>query len=119
MWVAREHRDELAKCIVERAKAVTENENAPCVARKEIPMDIKDARALLEKCNVAKVTVMQYGQKAAFDNKVVKWALKNVRYVDLCLCVCVCVCVCVWYIHVLTITNGHIASLFRLSQEQS
>ena len=85
MWVAREHRLELAKCMVQRARAVTENSNAPCIVRKEVPISIKDACKLLKKCGIAIFTVMQYGQKADFGNKVVKWALNNVRVI-----VCVC-----------------------------
>jgi hypothetical protein len=42
---------------------------------------------LLSICGIVKFTVMQYGQKANFDNKVVQWALKNVRR-SVCVCVC-------------------------------
>ena len=78
MWVAGEHRLMLAKCMVQRAKAVTENSNAPCIVRKD---------TLLEMCEIERVTVMQYGQKADFGNKVVQWALKNVQCFDLFVCV--------------------------------
>lgn len=84
MWVAKEHRPKLAKCMVQRARAVTENSDAPCIVRKEVPISIKDVRKLLKKCGIAIFTVMQYGQKADFGNKVVKWTLNNVRD-----CVCV------------------------------
>jgi len=84
MWVAKEHRPKLAKCMVQRARAVTENNDAPCIVRKEVPISIKDVRKLLKKCGIAIFTVMQYGQKADFGNKVVKWTLNNVRD-----CVCV------------------------------
>jgi hypothetical protein len=43
---------------------------------------------------------MQYGQKANFDNKVVQWALKNVRR-----SVFVCLFVCLFAMWVLR-TNG-------------
>ena len=79
IWVAREHRTKLAKCMVQRARAVTENSAAPCVVRKEAPISIKDAHKLLEICEIASIMVMQYGQKADFGNKVVQWALKKVR----------------------------------------
>ena len=79
MWVANKHRLKLAKCMVQKARAVTENSDAPCVVRKEVPMNIEDAHKLLEVCGIARVMVMQYGQKADFGNKVVQWALKNVR----------------------------------------
>ena len=88
MWVAGEHRYKLAKSIVEKARAVTENANAPCIVRKEVPITIKDAYALLEKCEIAKLMVMQYGQKADFGNKVVEWTLKNVRE-GVCVCLIV------------------------------
>jgi hypothetical protein len=102
MWVAGEHRTKLLTFMVQRAKAVTENNNAPCVARKEAPISIDDAHALLSICGIVRFTVMQYGQKADFNNKVVQWALKNVRK---SVCVCVCVCVCVFVKWVPT-TNG-------------
>jgi len=79
MWVAGEHRLKLAKHMVQKARAVTENSAAPCVVRKEAPMNIKDAHGLLASCGIGQFTVMQYGQKADLDNKVVQWALKNVR----------------------------------------
>ena len=79
MWVAGEHRVKLAKQMVQKGRAVTENGAAPCVVRKEAPMNIKDAHRLLEACGIGRFTVMQYGQKADLDNKVVEWALKNVR----------------------------------------
>jgi len=85
MWVAKEHRPKLAKCMVQRARVVTENSNAPCIVRKEVPISVEDAHKLLEICEIAQVMVMQYGQKADFGNKVVKWALNNVRVI-----VCVC-----------------------------
>jgi hypothetical protein len=89
MWVAGEHRTKLLTFMVQRAKAVTENNNAPCIARKEAPISIDDAHALLSICGIVRFTVMQYGQKADFNNKVVQWALKNVRK-SVCVCVCVC-----------------------------
>ena len=69
--------------MVQMGRAVTENRAAPCVARKGVPMNIMDAHRLLEACGIGQFMVMQYGQKADFDNKVVQWALKNVR-----MCVC-------------------------------
>src|SRR5437868_4572360 len=87
MWVAEEHHLMLAKCMVQRAKAVTENSNAPCIVRKETPITVKDAHTLLEMCEIERVTVMQYGQKADFGNKVVQWALENVHCFDLFVCV--------------------------------
>jgi hypothetical protein len=79
MWVAGEHRLKVAKHMVQKGRAVTENSAAPCVVRKEAPMNIKDAHRLLEACGIGRCMVMQYGQKADLDNKVVEWALKNVR----------------------------------------
>lgn len=80
MWVAREHRLKLERCmVVDKARALTENSNAPCIVRKEVRMSIQDAHELLRKCEIKRLTVMQYGQKADFANKVVQWALKNVR----------------------------------------
>ena len=35
MWVANKHRLKLAKCMVQKARAVTENSDAPCVVRKD------------------------------------------------------------------------------------
>ena len=87
IWVGGEHRSRLAKSIVQKAKAVTENDNAPCIARKEAPVTIEDAYMLLRGCEIATVTVMQYGQKADFGNKVVQWALTNVCCFDLFVCV--------------------------------
>jgi hypothetical protein len=83
MWVAGEHRLKLTKHMVQMGRAVTENSAAPCVVRKEVPISIEDAHRLLEACGIGQFMVMQYGQKADFDNKVVQWALKNVR-----MCVC-------------------------------
>jgi hypothetical protein len=57
---------------------VTENSDAPCIVRKETPISIDEAHKLMERCGIVKFTVMQYGQKADFSNKVVQWALKNV-----------------------------------------
>ena len=65
--------------MVEMERAVTENSAAPCIVRKEVPINIMDAHWLLEACEIGQFMVMQYGQKADFDNKVVQWALKNVR----------------------------------------
>ena len=65
--------------MVDKARALTENSNAPCIVRKEVRMSIQDAHELLRKCEIKRLTVMQYGQKADFANKVVQWALKNVR----------------------------------------
>lgn len=80
MWVGREHRLKLERCmVVDKARALTENSNAPCIVRKEVRMSIQGAYELLKKCEIERLTVMQYGQKADFGNKVVKWALKNVR----------------------------------------
>ena len=80
MWVGREHRLMLERCmVVDKARALTENSNAPCIVRKEVRMSIQGAYELLKKCEIERLTVMQYGQKADFGNKVVKWALKNVR----------------------------------------
>jgi len=83
-WVTEVYRAEIKKFIVEKARAVTESSHAPCLVRKEAPITINDAHALMTKCRIKTLTVMQYGQKADFENKVVHWALKNVR-------VCVCV----------------------------
>lgn len=85
MWIAREHRAKVERWIVQKAKAVTENSGAPCVVRKEMPIDVKEAEKMLATCEIGRVTVMQYGQKTDFGNKVVQWALKNVR--ESCLCV--------------------------------
>jgi hypothetical protein len=79
IWVAQKHDVELKKATVEKARAVTKNSNAPCVARKEVAIQCHDAYELLRRCEVTRMTVMQYGQKAELDNKVVEWALKNVR----------------------------------------
>jgi hypothetical protein len=79
IWVAQKHGVKLKKATVEKARAVTENSNAPCVARKEVAIERQAAYELLRKCEVMRMTVMQYGQKAELDNKVVEWALKNVR----------------------------------------
>ena len=83
MWVAGKHRLQLTKHMVQMGRAVTENNAAPCVARKGVPISIEDAHMMLEACGIGQFMVMQYGQKADFDNKVVQWALKNVR-----ICVC-------------------------------
>lgn len=108
MWVAREHQNDIAKCIGEKAKAVTENSNAPCIVRKEVPISIDSAHELLSKCNVKKFTAMQFGQKADVDNKTVEWALKNVR---LFMCVCVLCMLCMLCVCVLTdirlLSSGH------------
>jgi hypothetical protein len=79
MWVYKEHRLQLERCMVDKARALTENSNAPCIVRKEVRMSIQGAHELLKKCDIERLTVMQYGQKADFGNKVVKWALENVR----------------------------------------
>src|ERR1700748_3844891 len=46
MWVARDHRSNLAAAMVQKARAVTEDSNAPCVVRKEVSIDIGDAWGL-------------------------------------------------------------------------
>ena len=69
--------------MVQMGRAVTENSAAPCIVRKEVPINIMDAHKLLEAYGIGQFMVMQYGQKADLDNKVVQWALKNVR-----MCVC-------------------------------
>ena len=92
MWVAERHRRDLTKAMVERARAVTENNRAPCIVRKEMPITNKDAYTLLETCGITRVTVMQYGQKVDFGNKVVQWALENVRVCIVCVCVCMYYC---------------------------
>jgi hypothetical protein len=89
MWVAEEHRTKLVKFMVHKARAVTEKSNAPCIVRKEVPITIKDAHELLEKCEIGKITVMQFGQKTNFGNEVVQWALQNVCYLYLFVCLCV------------------------------
>lgn len=86
IWVERDHRNKIDKFMVEKAKAITENRNAPCVVRKEMSIDSKPAHELLQTCGVARLTVMQYGQKAEFSNKVVAWVFTNVRG-SVCLCV--------------------------------
>jgi hypothetical protein len=105
MWVEEKHRNTLRKAIVEKARAVTENSNAPCVVRKEAPITVKDAHKLLRSCQVASVTVMQFGQKADFGNKVVEWALKNARgvlYFFFFFNVLVCICAAKWVCKALT-----------------
>jgi hypothetical protein len=79
MWVDDNHRQKLVKAVVEKGRAATENIRAPCVVRKETPITTNDAYKLLETCDIESVVVMQYGQKADFDNNVVQWALDNVR----------------------------------------
>ena len=86
MWVDSEHRFELNKYVLEKAKAIPESKNAPCAVRKEMPIDIAPAHALLKACGIARLTVMQYGQKTDFSNKLVEWALMNVRG-SVCVCV--------------------------------
>jgi hypothetical protein len=79
IWVPKKHYRLVAKAIVEEARAVTENPAAPCLVRKEAPIMIMAAHKLLSSCGITEITVMQYGQKADFGNKVLRWVLTNVR----------------------------------------
>jgi hypothetical protein len=48
--------------------------------RKDTPLhDINFAHELLRRANIKEITVMQYGQKTSFSNKVMQWLMKNVR----------------------------------------
>jgi len=82
MWVGEQYHRNLVTAMVQKARAVTENSNAPCVVRQEMAIDVGAAYTLLMTCGITRVKVMQYGQKTDFDNKVVKWALENVRAIE-------------------------------------
>jgi hypothetical protein len=80
MWVTKDLRERIVKYVVEkRGKAVTEGRESVCFVRVAVPISIEDACKLLTTCKVSELTVMQFGQKADFNNKAVQWALKNVR----------------------------------------
>lgn len=81
-WVASKHERALKKYVVEHGRAPTENSSAPCVVRKAGSITKVRAVELLNALHVESVTIMQYGQKAPFDNTVVQWALNNVRGIE-------------------------------------
>jgi hypothetical protein len=79
MWVDNKHRAVIVAYIVERmGRAVTNSEQPVCFVKKPVQISTKDACKMLQECKVATLTVMQFGQKADFDNRAVQWALKNV-----------------------------------------
>jgi hypothetical protein len=65
--------------MIEKGRAVTENPKAPCIVRTLAPITILDAHMLLTTCGIGAITVMQYGQKSDFANKLLHWVLKNVH----------------------------------------